>query len=102
MCIGLFLLSRPLQKYVDYHHEKLTAATKLANDFISNILLVKCFNTHVQERQRYAVAVGEAALLCRKASFFRATQNGYVRFISTVMFLQGKYPKVILYLYYGL
>ncbi|KAI1614178.1 ATP-binding cassette, subfamily B, member 4 [Exophiala viscosa] len=89
MCIGMALLSRPLQKYIDYHNEKLTAATRLANNFISNILLVKCFNTHVQEGQSYAVAVEEAAQLCHKASFFRATQVGYVRFISTVMFLQG-------------
>lgn len=97
MSIGISLLSHPLQKYVESHGEKLTAATRLANKFISNIVLVKCFNTQDQERGSHAMAIKEAALLCYKASFFKALQRGFVRFISTVMFLQGKYPKAGLY-----
>ncbi|KAK5460883.1 ATP-dependent permease [Exophiala xenobiotica] len=87
--VGISFISRHGHRYISGHNEKLNQAIKLANNFITNIVLVKCFNTQDQEARKYAIAIEEAAQLSLKSSIFRALQSGFVRFASTVIFVQG-------------
>ncbi|KAK5226426.1 ATP-dependent permease [Exophiala xenobiotica] len=87
--VGISFISRHGHRYISGHNEKLNQAMKLANNFITNIVLVKCFNTQDQEARKYAIAIEEAAQLSLKSSIFKALQSGFVRFASTVIFVQG-------------
>ncbi|KAK5573661.1 ATP-dependent permease [Exophiala xenobiotica] len=87
--VGISFMSRHGHRYISGHNEKLNQAMKLANNFITNIVLVKCFNTQDQEARKYAIAIEEAAQLSLKSSIFKALQSGFVRFASTVIFVQG-------------
>ena len=89
--VGISFISRHGHRYISGHNDKLNQAMRSANNFITNIVLVKCFNTQDQETRKYALAIEEAAQLSLKSSIFRALQSGFVRFASTVIFVQGKY-----------
>lgn len=93
--VGISSISRHGHRYISGHNEKLNQAMKLANNFITNIVLVKCFNTQDQEARKYAIAIEEAAQLSLKSSIFKALQSGFVRFASTVIFVQGKYAPTV-------
>ena len=93
--VGIFFISRHGHRYISGHNEKLNQAMKSANNFITNIVLVKCFNTKDQEARKYALAIEEAAQFSLKSSIFRALQSGFVRFASTVIFVQGKYAPTV-------
>ncbi|KAK5396659.1 ATP-dependent permease [Exophiala xenobiotica] len=93
--VGISFISRHGHRYISGHNEKLNQAMKLANNFITNIVLVKCFNTQDQEARKYAIAIEEAAQLSLKSSIFKALQSGFVRFASTVIFVQGKYAPTV-------
>jgi ATP-binding cassette subfamily B (MDR/TAP) protein 1 len=88
------ILSRRTQVYIESHEVKLTYATKLAHNSITNIVTVKYFNTQDQEGAAYIVAVDEAAIFAAKSALVRASQSGFVRFASTIIFVQGKFTNL--------
>ncbi|EXJ81375.1 hypothetical protein A1O3_07666 [Capronia epimyces CBS 606.96] len=89
IALGVALLSRQTQIYVEMHSRRLTQATKVANNIITNITMVKCFNTQEQEGQQYHSAVKDATVSSWKQAVFSAAQTGFVRFAGTTMFVQG-------------
>lgn len=90
IALGVGILSQQAQSHVEKHEQKLTQATKMANNSISNIVTVKCFNAQDHEWRLYHTAVREAAASCLKQGIFSAAQVGFVRFAGTTMFVQGK------------
>ncbi|KAJ4578283.1 ATP-dependent permease [Exophiala dermatitidis] len=89
IALGVGILSQQAQSHVEKHEQKLTQATKMANNSISNIVTVKCFNAQDHEWRLYHTAVREAAASCLKQGIFSAAQVGFVRFAGTTMFVQG-------------
>lgn len=94
IAVGCAIISHGMQTSIDCHSQRLTQATRVAKNAISNILTIKCFNTQNQERHKYAFAVREAAVFSLKLTFSEALQAGFIRFASTIMFVQGKFVQV--------
>lgn len=87
--VGVSLISRRGQRYVNRQNSSLDQAIKHANHFISNIVMVKCFNTQAHERHKYVAAILQAARNSHKSCIFKGLQSGFVRFATTVIFVQG-------------
>lgn len=87
--VGVSLTSRRGQRYVDRQNSSLDQAMKSAYHFVSNIVMVKCFNTQIHERHKYATAIEQAAKNSHKSCIFKGFQSGFVRFATTVIFVQG-------------
>lgn len=85
------MISRRIQENTERHNHNLTQAVRLATYAITNIVIVKCFNTQRQEEENYAKAVKNAALNSLKLGFSNALQSGFSRFISIAMFVQGQF-----------
>ncbi|KAL8725683.1 MAG: hypothetical protein Q9166_007197 [cf. Caloplaca sp. 2 TL-2023] len=82
-------ISSRLQPSIDAQAKELNTASKLANNALQAIDVVKCFNGQDFETWQYAKAINRAAkkyLIQAKAN---ALQIGFVRFITLSMFVQG-------------
>lgn len=85
----LYLISRGTQTHIEFQHRYLTEASQVSNNAISNVSLVKCFNTQVHETARYVIAIGEAAVHSLKQSRVVAAQIGAAGFLIFAMFMLG-------------
>ena len=82
-------LSAGMQSTVNGHAQELTKASKLANNSISSIETVKCYNGQDWEVWQYASAVKKAANFYLRQAHSNALQIGFVRFVTLSMFVQG-------------
>ncbi|KAK5051002.1 hypothetical protein LTR84_003561 [Exophiala bonariae] len=89
MAVGVALTSCRMLEYTERHNHSLTHAVRLANYSISNIVILKCFNTQYQEEERYGNIVRTAAVDYLKLAFSNALQAGFTRSIGSAMFVQG-------------
>ena len=78
-----------MQPGIDAQIEQLTQASKLANNAISAIDTVKCFNGQDFEIWQYATAVKKAAQCYLVQARANALQIGFVRIVTLGMFVQG-------------
>ena len=67
----------------------LSLASKLANGALAAIETVKCFNGQIFELSHYKPVVMEAAKHYMKQALSNSLQIGFVRFVTTAMFVQG-------------
>ncbi|KAL8857899.1 MAG: hypothetical protein Q9178_005518 [Gyalolechia marmorata] len=82
-------ISSRMQPSIDAQAKELSTASKIANNTLQAIDVVKCFNGQDFETWQYAKAINRAAkkyLIQAKAN---ASQIGFVRFITLSMFVQG-------------
>ena len=82
-------ISARMQPTIKEHIEELTKASKLANNSISSIDTVKCYNGQDFEIWQYASAVKRAAKSYLQQAQSNAVQIGFVRFTTLSMFVQG-------------
>lgn len=68
---------------------ELSLASKFANSALSAIDTVKCFNGQAHELEQYRSVVMEAAKHYMKQALSNSLQIGFVRFVTTAMFVQG-------------
>lgn len=85
----LVKLSAGIQTTVTGQVQELTKACKLANNSISSIETVKCYNGQDFEVWQYANAVKNAARFYLRQAHSNALQIGFVRFVTLCMFVQG-------------
>ena len=78
-----------MQPGVDAQVKALTGASKLANNAISAIDTVKCFNGQDYEIWQYTKAVKHAAKCYLIQARANALQMGFVRLMTLGMFVQG-------------
>lgn len=78
-----------MQPSIDAQSNELTEASKLANDAISAIDTVKCFNGQDYEIWQYAQTIHKAAQCYLTQARANASQIGFVRLITLGMFVQG-------------
>lgn len=78
-----------MQPSIEAQSEELTRASKLANNAISAVDTVKCFNGQDFEIWQYAKAVHRAARFYLIQAQANALQIGFVRLITLGMFVQG-------------
>jgi ABC-type bacteriocin/lantibiotic exporter with double-glycine peptidase domain len=90
IAIGATVIACGLQANIGRQNEELSTATKIASNCITNIVMVKCFNTEEEEAHTYSAAVKRAAVYALKQTFSGSLQIGFVRFATTAMFVQGK------------
>lgn len=91
IAVGVALISRRVLENTECHNHSLAQAARLASYAISNIAIIKCFNTQVQEEERYSRAVRSAAGNYLKLAFSNALQAGFTRTIGSAMFVQGQF-----------
>lgn len=82
-------ISGRLQPTIKAQMDELTQASKLANNSISSIDTVKCFNGQDFEMWQYAQAIRKAATFYLVQARASAFQIGFVRFVTSIMFVQG-------------
>jgi ATP-binding cassette, subfamily B (MDR/TAP), member 1 len=63
--------------------------SSFANSALSAIETVKCFNGQAFELEQYKPVVMQAAKYYMKQALSKSLQIGFVRFITTAMFVQG-------------
>lgn len=89
IAVVLSYISAKMQPSIQAQQEKLTQASKLANNAITSIDTVKCFNGQDWEVWQYANCVREAAKCYLKQARANALQIGFVRVATLGMFVQG-------------
>lgn len=82
-------ISSGIQPNIDAQDNELTQGSKLANNAISAIETVKCFNGQDYEIWRYANAIKKAAHYYLAQAQANALQIGFVRLVTLGMFVQG-------------
>ena len=87
--IILHFISRGLQTHIANQSEALSEASQIVNNAISNISVLKYFNTQSQESRTYVGHVRRAAAFYLRQAKANALQIGFVKFASTTMFVQG-------------
>lgn len=78
-----------MQPSIIKQETELSLASKLANGALSAIETVKCFNGQAFEFEQYKTVVMEAAKYYMKQALSNSLQIGFVRFVTTAMFVQG-------------
>lgn len=78
-----------MQPSIDAQANELTQASKQANNAISTIDTVKCFNGQDFEIWQYAKTVRKAARYYLIQAQANALQIGFVRLVTLAMFVQG-------------
>ena len=81
--------SSRMQPSIEMQAEKLTAASRMANDAISAIDTVKCFNGQGSEIWQYRMAIARAARHYLRLAHANALQIGGLRLVTLGMFVQG-------------
>lgn len=87
--IILAWISAKMQPSIDAQAKELTEASKFANNSISAIDTVKCFNGQDHEIWQYAQSVHKAARCYLIQAQANASQIGFVRLVTLGMFVQG-------------
>ena len=87
--ITLTWISARMQPSIDAQVDQLTQASKQANNAISAIDAVKCFNGQDFEIWQYAKTVRKAARFYLIQARANALQIGFVRLVTLSMFVQG-------------
>ena len=82
-------VSAQTQPVIKAQMDELTQASKLANNSISSIDTVKFFNGQDFEMWQYARAIRRAANFYLVQARANAFQIGLVRFVTSIMFVQG-------------
>ena len=82
-------VSSHMQPSIKGQMDELTQASKLANNSISSIDTVKQFNGQDFEVWQYARAIRSAASFYLTQAQYNALQIGLVRFMTSIMFVQG-------------
>jgi ATP-binding cassette, subfamily B (MDR/TAP), member 1 len=85
----LHLISRHLQDHITAQGQALAGASSIAHSSISNIVLLKCFNTQSQETRQYTTHIQNAAAFYLRQARTVASQFGFINFATTTMFVQG-------------
>ena len=88
--VVLHFISRGLQDNIEKQADALTEASRTAHNAVTHISLLKYFNTQSQESRAYINQIRTAALYSLKQVRATALQAGFIKFISTTMFVQGK------------
>lgn len=78
-----------MQPSIIRQEAELSVASKLANSALAAIETVKCFNGQTFELGQYKPVVKEAAKYYMKQALSNSLQIGFVRFVTTAMFVQG-------------
>lgn len=87
--IILAWISARMQPCIETQSENLSQASKLADNAISAIDTVKCFNGQDYEVWQYSKAIRRAALSYLQQAQANALQIGFVRLVTLGMFVQG-------------
>lgn len=82
-------ISARIQPCIEIQAENLSQASKLADNAISAVDTVKCFNGQDFEVWQYSDAIKRAAQFYLKQARSNALQIGFVRLITLAMFVQG-------------
>jgi ATP-binding cassette, subfamily B (MDR/TAP), member 1 len=82
-------ISSMMQPSIIAQEIELSLASKLANSALAAIDTVKCFNGQSFELGQYKPAVLKAAKHYMKQALSNSLQIGFVRFVTTAMFVQG-------------
>ena len=82
-------ISSRMQPTIKAQMDELTQASKLANNSISSIDSVKYFNGQDFEMWQYARTIRKAASFYLIQARANAFQIGFVRFVTSIMFVQG-------------
>lgn len=83
------LISSMMQPSIIGQEIELSLASKIANSALSAIETVKCFNGQTFELEQYKPVIMEAARFYMKQALSNSLQIGFVRFVTTAMFVQG-------------
>jgi ATP-binding cassette subfamily B (MDR/TAP) protein 1 len=83
------LFSSRIQPSIEHQTMHITAAAKHATNAFSIIDTVKCYNGHLQEQQRYAQSIKQAAECYINQVNWHALQSSVLRFITLGIFVQG-------------
>lgn len=86
----LHFISRGLQTHISCQSEALSHAAQIANNAISNISLIKYFNTQTETSRRYTGQIHRASTFYLKQARANALQIGFIKFATTTMFVQGQ------------
>lgn len=89
LAVALAWNSARMQPNLETQKEELTRASKIANNAISAIDTVKCFNGQDNERWDYRKAIKTAASYYLYQAHANALQIGGLRLITLSMFVQG-------------
>ncbi len=89
LAVALAWNSARMQPSLETQTEELTKASRIANDAITAIDTVKCFNGQDFERWQYKKAVKRAARYYLRLAQANALQIGGLRLITLSMFVQG-------------
>ena len=89
MAVALHFMSRTLQPHIIQQNTALSDASKISNTAISHISLIKCSNTQGKELLQYIAPVMKAAAFQLKQMRIVSLQVGFVKFMTTVIFIQG-------------
>ena len=87
--IGLSFIASKLQSSIIDQEREMTKASSLAVNALSSIDAVKCFNGQDLEIKRYTDGIRKAANFYYKQALNNGMQIGFVRCITTSMFVQG-------------
>jgi ATP-binding cassette, subfamily B (MDR/TAP), member 1 len=82
-------ISSMMQPCIISQEISLSLASKIANSALSAIETVKCFNGQAFELKQYKPVIVEAAKHYMKQALSNSLQIGFVRFVTTAMFVQG-------------
>ena len=82
-------ISARMQPCIEIQGENLSQASKLADNALSAIDTVKCFNGQDYEIWQYSKAIGRAAQSYLEQAQANALQIGFVRLVTLGMFVQG-------------
>ena len=85
----LSFIASKMQPSIEAQWVELNKASKLANNAISSIDVVKYFSGQALEKSRYHSAIKKAAKWYLRQARSNALQVGFVRIITLAMFVQG-------------
>ena len=87
--IGLSFIASKLQSNIIGQEREMAKASSLAVNALSSIDAVKCFNGQDLEIRRYTLGIEKAAHFYFKQALNNGMQIGFVRCVTTSMFVQG-------------
>ena len=87
--VALSFISSIMQPSIVAQELEKSRGSKLATNAISAIDVVKCSNGQDLEASEYAASVSRAAVFYLKQAWSNALQIGFVRFVTSSMFVQG-------------
>lgn len=88
---GLLLqvTSNRMQQHIHAQHAALARAASTANFSITNISLVKCFNSQTKQTSQYTACINSAAVFALNQATLAAVQLGTLTVLLMVMFMIG-------------